>query len=76
MCPVEVPQHFIACPVCGVQLQDQTWADRPWIDCPSMHRLNFEPAVWDDMCRRVLMDEIAAWKAERDAGTVEPDIVE
>lgn len=55
--------YRLLCPVCGSRLEDQTWAQRPWVDCPSMHRLAVDAGTWEEMCRRELLVEIRDYMA-------------
>lgn len=61
--PSDVSGHRLNCPICGTELQDQQWASRNWIDCPSMHRLAVSPAIWDELTRKQLLLEIREFMA-------------
>lgn len=49
---------LLPCPICGTPLQNQTWARRAWVDCPSMHRLSVTHAEWESLTRTALINEI------------------
>ncbi|HET7899855.1 MAG TPA: hypothetical protein VFL59_01625, partial [Candidatus Nanopelagicales bacterium] len=51
------------CPICGATLEAQTWANRAWVDCASMHRLTVTPQRWDELCRQQLVAEVRQYLA-------------